>query len=169
MTNALMRLSWQLKICLRRCCTPANAGNTGSIRGLQRSHMPSSDKAHLPELLSLCSRARELQPLSPCAKTTGYHTRRSLCATEGEASPTRSPHATARRSPCSHAPEPVCHRRRSHPYKKPTCHSQTQPLLARAGACVSQKEKPALQEAHTPQPDAAPACHERRARVAVQT
>ena len=100
MTNALMRLSWQLKICLRRCCTPANAGNTGSIRGLQRSHMPRSDKAHLPELLSLCSRARELQPLSPCAKTTGYHTRRSLCDTEGEASPTRSPHATARRSPC---------------------------------------------------------------------
>ena len=31
---------------------PANAGDTGSIPGLGRSHMPRSHKAHAPPLLS---------------------------------------------------------------------------------------------------------------------
>ena len=33
---------------------PANAGDTGSGRGLGGSHMPQSNWAHEPQLLSLC-------------------------------------------------------------------------------------------------------------------
>ena len=49
---------------------PANAGDTGSSPGLGRSHIPWSNKACVPQLLSLCSRAREPQLLSPRATTT---------------------------------------------------------------------------------------------------
>ena len=48
----------------------ANAGDTGSIPGPGRSHMPRSNEARAPQLLSLCSGAREPQLLSPCATTT---------------------------------------------------------------------------------------------------
>jgi len=37
----------------------ANAGDTGSMPYPGRSHMPRSKQAHAPQLLSLCSRARE--------------------------------------------------------------------------------------------------------------
>ena len=43
---------------------PANAGDTGSIPGPGRSHMPRSNWAPAPQLLSLRSRAREPQPLT---------------------------------------------------------------------------------------------------------
>ena len=49
---------------------PANAGDTGSIPGPERSHMPQSNQARVPQLLSLCSRAHTPQLLSPCATTT---------------------------------------------------------------------------------------------------
>ena len=49
---------------------PANSGDTGSIPGPGRSHMPRSNKAHVPQLLSLGSRAHEPQLLSPRATTT---------------------------------------------------------------------------------------------------
>ena len=49
---------------------PVNAGGVGSVSGLGRSHMPWSNQACAPQLLSLCSRAGELQPLSPCAAIT---------------------------------------------------------------------------------------------------
>ena len=49
---------------------PANAGDTGSIPGPGRSHMPRSNYARVPQLLSLCSRAREPQLLSLHAATT---------------------------------------------------------------------------------------------------
>ena len=49
---------------------PANAGDTGSIPCLGRSHMPQSNKARVPQLLSLCSRVHEPQVLSPCAAST---------------------------------------------------------------------------------------------------
>ena len=49
---------------------PANVGDTGSSPGPGRSHTPRSNKAHASQLLSLCSRAREPQLLSPCATTT---------------------------------------------------------------------------------------------------
>ena len=44
----------------------ANAGDTGSIPGLGRSHMPQSNWALAPQLLSLSSKAQELQVLSSC-------------------------------------------------------------------------------------------------------
>ena len=49
---------------------PANAGDTGLSPGLGGSHMPRSDWARVPQLLGLCSGAREPQLLSPCAATT---------------------------------------------------------------------------------------------------
>ena len=49
---------------------PANAGDTGSSPGPVRSHMPWSNEAHAPQLLSLRSRAGEPQLLSLCATTT---------------------------------------------------------------------------------------------------
>ena len=49
---------------------PANAGDTSSSPGLGRSHMPRSNWAHAPQLLSLRSRARKAQLLSPHATTT---------------------------------------------------------------------------------------------------
>ena len=36
---------------------PASAGDTGSIPGPGRCHMPQSSEAHAPQLLSLCSGA----------------------------------------------------------------------------------------------------------------
>ena len=68
---------------------PANAGDMGSSPGLGRSHMPRSNKAHAPQLLSLRSRARELQLLKPVC-----HNYWSLCATTTEA-----------RAPRAHAPQ----------------------------------------------------------------
>ena len=51
---------------------PFNAGDTGSSPGPGRSHMPWSNKAHVPQLLSMCSRAHKPQLLSHnyCATTT---------------------------------------------------------------------------------------------------
>ncbi|KAJ8788355.1 hypothetical protein J1605_000411 [Eschrichtius robustus] len=44
---------------------PANGGYMGSSPGPGRSHMPRSNKAREPQLLSLRSRAREPQLLKP--------------------------------------------------------------------------------------------------------
>ena len=49
---------------------PANAGDSGSSPGPGRSHVPQSDWAREPQLLSLCCKAREPQLLSPQATTT---------------------------------------------------------------------------------------------------
>ena len=38
---------------------PANAGDTGSSPGPEGSHMPRSNWARVPQLLSLCSTTRE--------------------------------------------------------------------------------------------------------------
>ena len=48
---------------------PANVGDTGLSPGPGRSHMPRSKQACVPQLLSLRSRAREPQLLSPHAAT----------------------------------------------------------------------------------------------------
>ena len=45
---------------------PPNAGYTGSIPGLEESHMPQSYKTHGPHLLSLHSRAHERQLARTC-------------------------------------------------------------------------------------------------------
>ena len=44
---------------------PANAGDKGSSPGLGSSHMPRSNEAHAPQLLSLRSGARLPQLLKP--------------------------------------------------------------------------------------------------------
>ena len=44
---------------------PANAGDMGSSPGPGRSHMPQSNKARAPQLLSLRSRARAPQQEKP--------------------------------------------------------------------------------------------------------
>ena len=49
---------------------PANAGDTGSIPGPGRFHMPRSNEAHVPQLLSPSSKAGEPQLLSPRDATT---------------------------------------------------------------------------------------------------
>ena len=58
---------------------PANAGDTGSSPGLGRSHMPRSNEAHEPQLLSL-------------------HVWR-LCSTTREAAIVRGPHTTMKSGP----------------------------------------------------------------------
>ena len=47
---------------------PASAGDMGSSPGLGRSHMPRSNQARAPQLLSLRSRAREPQLLKPAPR-----------------------------------------------------------------------------------------------------
>ena len=51
---------------------PASSGDTGLIPGPGRSHMPWSNQARVPQLLSLGSRAWEpqlLEPMRPRAHT----------------------------------------------------------------------------------------------------
>ena len=64
---------------------PANAGDTGSSPGPGISHMPRSNEAHVPQLLSLCSRARKPQLLRPRATTT------EACAPRARAPPQEKP------------------------------------------------------------------------------
>ena len=65
---------------------PANAGDVGSIPGLGRSHMPRSNEVRAPQLLSLCSRAREPQLLNQCVATTEACAPRA-CAPQQEKPP----------------------------------------------------------------------------------
>ena len=53
---------------------PANAGDMGLSPGPGRSHMPQSNLARAPQLLSLRYTAREPQLLSPHATTTEART-----------------------------------------------------------------------------------------------
>ena len=75
---------------------PASAGDTGLIPGPGRSHMPQSNQAHVPQLLSLCPRAHVLQLLSPCATTTEARAPRA-CAPQQENPPQWEAHAPQRR------------------------------------------------------------------------
>ena len=58
---------------------PANAGDAGSIPGPGRSHMPQSNKACAPQLLSLRSRAYEPQLLRPAHLEPVLCYKRSHC------------------------------------------------------------------------------------------
>ena len=49
---------------------PASAGDTGSSSGPGRSHMPRSNYARAPQLVSLRSRAHKPQMMSPRATAT---------------------------------------------------------------------------------------------------
>ena len=75
---------------------PANAGDTGSLSGLERLHMLWDHQACAPQLRS------------PCAATTEAHMSQSPCAT-GEAAAMRSLHSNYRVVPAH------CNQR------KPTC------------------------------------------------
>ena len=65
---------------------PAKSGDMGWSPGPGRSHMPWSNEAHVPQLPSLRSRAREPQLLSPRATTTEACAPRA-CALQQEKPP----------------------------------------------------------------------------------
>ena len=54
--------------------SPASTGDLAAIPDLKRSYMLWSNYAHALQLLSLCSRAQELQLLSPHTTAPGTHT-----------------------------------------------------------------------------------------------
>ena len=58
---------------------PAYAWDTGSIPDPGRPHMPQSNKACVPKLLNLCSRAQERQLLRPHALGPALHGKRRYC------------------------------------------------------------------------------------------
>ena len=68
---------------------PANAGNTGSSPGLGRSHMPRSNWAREPQLLSL-------RVWSLCSATRGRDTERPVHRDEEW-----PPHVASRKIPCT--------------------------------------------------------------------
>ena len=53
--------------------SPASEGDPDSILDLRGPYIPQGNEAHAPQLLSLCSKAQELQRLNPRAETTEAH------------------------------------------------------------------------------------------------
>ena len=88
---------------------PATSVGTGLSSGPGISHMSQSNKAHAPQLPSLCSRAREPQLPSPRATTTETRTTRA-CALQQE-----KPRQAEARAPHRRV-APTCHNLR-----KPAC------------------------------------------------
>ena len=80
---------------------PTNAGDAGLIPGVGGSHMPQSDWAHAPQLLSLRSKAGEPKLLSPHAATTEARAPRA-CALQQEKPPQREVHSPQRRVAPAH-------------------------------------------------------------------
>ena len=78
---------------------PCNAKDKGSIPGPGSSHMPRSNLAHVPQVLSQCSRAHEPQPTEPphcsCWSLHAY----SLCSATREVPAMRSQSAASQSSP----------------------------------------------------------------------
>ena len=58
---------------------PANAGDTGLILGLGRFHMIQNNSACVPQLLSFCSRAQDLQLLKLLSPRARLRNLRSHC------------------------------------------------------------------------------------------
>ena len=73
-----------------------NAKDRGSVPGQGRSHMPRGNWDHVPQLLSLCSRAWKPQLMSPCAVKPRYSATRgsSPCTTNGSSARESLPAAT---------------------------------------------------------------------------
>ena len=86
---------------------PANAGDTGSICDRRRFHMPSSNGTHVPQPLSLHSRACKLHILSLRAVTTEAYMPQSLCSSIGETTSMRSPWTSMKRKPSCSNEDPV--------------------------------------------------------------
>ena len=78
---------------------PDNAEDTGSICHPGRSHLPRSNQACVPQLLSLCSRAQEPQLLSPRATVTEAQVPWGLCSATREATAMKSLHTATREKP----------------------------------------------------------------------
>ena len=76
--------------------TFASIGDTGLIPATGGPHVPQSNEARAPQLLSLCSRAQELQLLSPKAVATEANAPWSPWSTAREATAMRSAHTTNR-------------------------------------------------------------------------
>ena len=79
---------------------PANSRDTGLIPDLGRFHMPWSNYACVPQLLSLCS--------SPGAATTEAQGPWSLGSATREAAATGSLHTGTKGNPCLPQPEKAC-------------------------------------------------------------
>ena len=80
---------------------PANAGDTGWSPGPGRSHMPWSNKACAPQLLSLLSRAREPQLRSLSATTIEAHVPRVHAPQQRDATAMRNLRTATKSSPRS--------------------------------------------------------------------
>ena len=87
---------------------PANAGGTGSSPGPGRSYMPQSNQAHVPQLLSLFSKAQQPQLLSLSATTTEACTPRDRAPQQEKPPQMRSPHTATKSSPRSLQLEKAC-------------------------------------------------------------
>ena len=73
---------------------PANAGDMGSILNPGRSHMPRSNYTHAPQLLGLCPRVWELQPLNvlePLLRNRRRHCNAELVHHRCKATPGATP------------------------------------------------------------------------------
>ena len=78
---------------------PASVREPGWTPGPGRFHKSRSNEACMPQLLSLCSGARELQLLSPHVATTEAWRLWSLCPTTRKATAVRSPCTASREQP----------------------------------------------------------------------
>ena len=87
---------------------PINAGNIGSIPDPGRLHMTWNNYGHAPQLLSLCSRVKEPQLLSPHAATTEAHGTLEPVLCNREANPMRCLGTVTESSPQSLQLEKVC-------------------------------------------------------------
>ena len=112
---------------------PANAGDTSSIPGPGRPHMPWVAKAHTSPLLSLCPRAHGPQLLKRPAL-------QSLCPTAREATTTRRPRTTTRES--LHALEPMLHSKTSHPVRSPCPARKSHPHSLHPQKALEQRQTP---------------------------
>ena len=83
---------------------PADAGDTGSIAGLGRPHLPWDNSAHAPQPLSLCSGAQEVQLLSPQAATAEAQAPWILCPRQEKPPQGEAHEPQAESSP--HSPQP---------------------------------------------------------------
>ena len=92
---------------------PASAGDMSLIPGSGSSHMPWSNQAREPQLLSLCSRAQEPQLPSPCVANSWARVPSSPRPATREATAVRGVHTTVRRGPRSLQLEKSAH---SHEY-----------------------------------------------------
>ena len=78
---------------------PADVEDMGSIPGPGRSHMLQNRKVCVPQLLSLCSRAQEPQPLNPHATAPEGPHGWSPCSTTIEAATVRNLSTPTREPP----------------------------------------------------------------------